>query len=1050
MFQFYTKILLLLWFVTEVFAVKGQQYSFKQYTLEDGLSHPYVYTINNDTEGFLWVGTGEGLCKFDGFSFSVSEADDTLTNGFVTSSLLDSEGRLWFGHNSGEITYYKHGGFTKIPTDEYTSSTIIDISESPTGEMFFASQNSGVLRVSKEDKVDTFKNAFTNKLLSSLEILKNGYLIVGAHDGLYLYQSTGSEIEEIQKIEGLPYSLITTIVPVKNDDVEAFWLGTEDEGFWKIIFKSETYDVFEIEHTAKDFGLEWGNVQQLEYDQLGNLWVSTFGSGIYKLLYDKEPGRFISQVHYNKGNGLSNDYVKDLFTDWEGNIWIGTYGGGLSLSVDEAFSFRFQSVDDFPSDITAIARSENYLWLGSKAKLLRYHTESGEKKIFTTSQGLPQDKITALYADKEAIWLGTESEGVYTLNSANNRFQSYYDPDNSLEKQINHITADDNFIWISTGNGAVRVSRVDSQRELFNTYKGWPHNDISSIYIDSQNRAWVATKSNGIFVVGSNESFSIEGNVKLEFASITEDMNGDIWAATYGDGVFKFHEDSLQYFSSDDGLRSNYCYSIASDSKGHIWIGHRLGLSRINIESGEIQIFSKDAGITGDCNRNAFIKSATGELLFGTTEGVIQYDPRKDRENVNPPRIAITNLQFNDQKFPAESIVLPYDAYKVEIDYVGVSFSDPQSVHYQYKLEGYDFEWSDKTKQRKVVYPRLEDGDYVLKIKACNADGFCTEAPLDLSIKIKAPIWKRWWFLLSSAVILIGAVWFLIKYRERKQKEMQEYLEKELASRTKEVMSQRDLLEQKNRDITDSINYAKRIQQSILPSVVSLNEMFTGSFVFYKPRDIVSGDFYWYDRVNDDKFLIVCADSTGHGVPGAFMSMIGTTLIKDICMREDVNSPSEILAKLDAELQGTLNQNVDAETSNDGMDIIVCEIDVHTHYMRFASAMRPIILYKKKQLQYVMGNKCSIGGMQDDQKRFENIGFQLEKGDIVYMFSDGYPDQFGGPRGKKFKLARLKNLLTDICVLPMDEQHDKVSDAFKAWKGKHYQVDDVLFMGVKL
>ena len=299
-------------------------------------------------------------------------------------------------------------------------------------------------------------------------------------------------------------------------------------------------------------------------------------------------------------------------------------------------------------------------------------------------------------------------------------------------------------------------------------------------------------------------------------------------------------------------------------------------------------------------------------------------------------------------------------------------------------------------------------------------------------------------------ILGIAGIYAFIKYRERKQRALQEYLERELAARTKEVTKQKEELEIKNRDITDSINYAQRIQQSILPSVITINDNFSGAFVYYQPRDIVSGDFYWYDRVNDNKFLIVCADSTGHCVPGAFMSMIGTTLIKDICMRKDVVSPSDVLKNLDRELQSTLNQNVEAERANDGMDIIVCEIDVNTHYMRFASAMRPLILYKDKELQYVRGTKASIGGDPKAEKRFENVGFQLNHGDIIYMFSDGYPDQFGGPRGKKFKMDRVKNMLADVCDKPMEIQQEYVNTTFNEWKGKLQQVDDVLFMGVKI
>lgn len=221
----------------------------------------------------------------------------------------------------------------------------------------------------------------------------------------------------------------------------------------------------------------------------------------------------------------------------------------------------------------------------------------------------------------------------------------------------------------------------------------------------------------------------------------------------------------------------------------------------------------------------------------------------------------------------------------------------------------------------------------------------------------------------------------------------------------------------------------------------------------YQPRDIVSGDFYWYDRVTSERFVIVCADSTGHGVPGAFMSMIGTTLIKDICSRPGVNSPSDILKTLDLEIMSALNQNLEAEKSNDGMDIIVAELNLRTKYLRVASAMRPMIIYIGGEQVYVKGSRNSVGGHYDkeaERKEFQDEGFQLSEGDIIYMFSDGYPDQFGGPLGKKFKMVRLKNLLRDIHDKSMEEQHNYIKSNFNLWKEDLEQVDDVLFMGLKV
>ena len=360
--------------------------------------------------------------------------------------------------------------------------------------------------------------------------------------------------------------------------------------------------------------------------------------------------------------------------------------------------------------------------------------------------------------------------------------------------------------------------------------------------------------------------------------------------------------------------------------------------------------------------------------------------------------------------------------------------------------------WSDVTDATSAYYPRIEEGDYVFLLRSYNSDGLTNTDPVSVRIRIRPPFWKTWWFITLAILTLFMSVFIYVKIRERKQKLLQEYLETELAARTKEVVEQKEVIEIKNRDITDSINYAKRIQTSMLPPVKRLQQFFSGCFVFYHPRDIVSGDFYWFDQINENKFVVVCADSTGHGVPGAFMSMIGSTLIKDICTRENGNSPSAVLRVLDCELRNTLNQNIeDGTNANDGMDIIVCEIDLKTHYMRFASAMRPMIIYRNGEEVFIKGSRNSVGGHYDKEDNiFEDEGIQLSKGDIIYMFSDGYSDQFGGPMGKKFKMVRLKNLLLDIHQKPMDEQFNHVKNTFNLWMENYEQVDDVLFMGIKI
>jgi serine phosphatase RsbU (regulator of sigma subunit) len=296
----------------------------------------------------------------------------------------------------------------------------------------------------------------------------------------------------------------------------------------------------------------------------------------------------------------------------------------------------------------------------------------------------------------------------------------------------------------------------------------------------------------------------------------------------------------------------------------------------------------------------------------------------------------------------------------------------------------------------------------------------------------------------------LAAVLTIFRQREKSQKKIQDYLEKELAARTSVVMKQKGEIELQNIEITDSINYAKRIQTSILPDFNRLLETFREAFLFFRPRDIVSGDFYWFDKISEERFILVCADSTGHGVPGAFMSMIGSTILQDIVTRQKIYKPSEILTRLDKQIFSTLNQNVELGVSNDGMDMVVCEINIKNRHIRFASAMRPVILVMDKEPYYIKGNRSSVGGESVIEKYFDDQEYYLNEGDTLYLFSDGLPDQFGGTDGKKMKIARLKKLIEDVASLPMPGQKEVISKFYDEWKGHHEQVDDVLLIGVRL
>lgn len=281
------------------------------------------------------------------------------------------------------------------------------------------------------------------------------------------------------------------------------------------------------------------------------------------------------------------------------------------------------------------------------------------------------------------------------------------------------------------------------------------------------------------------------------------------------------------------------------------------------------------------------------------------------------------------------------------------------------------------------------------------------------------------------------------QYRTKAIKKENKVLENKVAERTKE-------LAEKNHDITSSIQYAKRIQEAILPSKDVIFTKLKKVFILYKPKDIVSGDFYWFAEKNGFNIFAV-VDCTGHGVPGAFMSMIGHNLLHQIVLEKGIIEPGEILNNLHKGVQESLRQGQNEINTNDGMDVSLIAINYETKVIKWAGANRPLVLINKagEYLKYD-GNKFPVGGAQLDSNRQFTTHQITANNCMAYMFSDGYADQFGGDKGKKYMVKRFNELLTSIHLSKPDEQRLELEKSFELWKVNHEQVDDVLVVGIEI
>jgi ligand-binding sensor domain-containing protein/serine phosphatase RsbU (regulator of sigma subunit) len=1035
--------------------LSGQTYRFKNYNVDIGLPNKFVYTVNQDNNGFIWVGTGNGLARFDGFIFYPVQFPDSINTPYPVVTVKDKAGTLWFGFSDGSLFYSVGESLARV--EGISAQKINDLFEGTDGYIYIVSENHSLFKVdAMEHEVVKELPVASDLILYSARMISPDIVIIGTQENLLYCKIETDSIVVERAIEGIEFSKVQSIyLPLNGTNCI---IATEDNGLFR-------FAIDETNRAVKRFDnftvLDNARIQSVSGDQEGNLWISTFGLGVVKLKVSPDQKTIVGYQVFDNQSGLSgSNNVKSVFQDIEGNIWIGLYGDGLSVLTSDAYTYFVPGINPEKNNIIYVNRINDRYFLGTPTGYYIFNLYTYKTEGFTELGNLVGKKeITSYYHDKDNnLWIGTSGGGLF-LRSPSGATRQFYRSGNSGEDYINHIDTDADNLWLATLNGVIVLEKSTGiKKKSFTTLDNLPHNSINQLYVTETGRAIVATQSNKLYYIDLNGgvtegSVVMSGFLKNEVRCFTKDPDGNIWAGTYGNGLFSFAGDTISGTTTSDGLMSNYCYSILADRNKKVWVGHERGFSCYDILTKRAKIISTDFAGGGDCNPEAMYESTDDKVFIGTTQGLIVYDRDKDKQSQIAPFTNITSILINDVEYPyQESITLPFNrSYNIKIGFIGINLSDPGKVYYSTKLDNYDNNWSPNTTLREAGYKLVNSyGSFIFNLISFNEDGLAEEAPLTFVINIRKPFWKTWWFGLSVITLLGGLIAIIINIRERSQKKIQLYLETELEQRTREVINQKEEIELQNLEITDSINYAKRIQSSILPDVNKLKETFKDAFIIFHPRDIVSGDYYWFDKIDDDKFIIVCADSTGHGVPGAFMSMIGSTLLQDIVTRKKITKPSEILSLLDTQIFSTLNQNVDLGVSNDGMDMVICEFSVKTRHLRFASAMRPVIIVMGKEPYYIKGNRSSIGGESVIEKFFDDQEYYLNEGDTVYMFSDGFPDQFGGTDGKKMKIARLKRLVEDINDLSMDEQKEAVTRFFNEWKGSYEQVDDILFMGVRV
>jgi ligand-binding sensor domain-containing protein/serine phosphatase RsbU (regulator of sigma subunit) len=1035
-----------------------QERFFRQYGNPEGLDHPFIYSLCQDSDAYLWIGTGEGLYRFDGLNFDYFTVEQGLQDNFISQLFVDSEGNLWIGHQNGSLTKYAGGKFEIIYEGNESTGMIIDIIEAEKGEIWLVAQQEGLL-------IRTSDHSFQKALMESIEeplsclhyIGQNLFLLGTQNELLFCkFNKAARNIEIVNRVEDYPGSRITDIVKY---DQGRYLIASQEEGIFYLEIQSDNGDHRFGVIDANEMG-ELDNLQAGLKSRDGSVWFVSMGMGVWRYKEARDSTFYIEE-HIDSNNGLISENARCIFEDREGNIWIGMFGEGILKYEENGLTFFRFSMEKDLNRVRAVMKHERYLWIVEEDRLFQFDPISDSILQRKELTGIPKDDqvYAGFIAEDGRIWLGMEQSGLYTSAPGRNMFDKVFISSDELSNSINFIQGKEDEIWIATKKGLCSLHPPFERPQWFTSEEGLPHNNIQHICIDRKGRVLLATLSNEIFYIDSNRQVASVDSSNfgslISMTSIEEDETGAVWVASQGNGLWKVNESGMTNYTKESGLISDYCYSLLINKEGPIIVAHRGGLSSIDTLSGRVNVFGRNEGINSSIEfyPNTWMLDEQGMNWFGTSDGLLKFKPVSSYGGMLAPKVNIKRILVDGEEFGRESkeIALKPGVYEIVIEYVGIHLSNPEGVLCNTILEGYSKEWSELNSTGRAIYDRVGHGEYDFKILAFNENGVQSQDSYSIKFRIKKAFYLRAWFYIAIFLAMSAVFYMILRIRERQQIQLQEYLKKELDERTVEVVAQKEKIEDINREITKSINYAQRIQASIMPSIGLLEKNFSDSFVFYLPRNIVSGDFYWYTELDNETSVLVCADSTGHGVPGAFMSMIGITLLKDICANTKLETPGELLHELDREVKATLNQNIDSDTPPDGMDIVAAFYKRKSKKLSIAGAMNPVVLFQDATLNYIRGSSFSIGGRYEDiGKKFETKEFTMKKGDKVYLFSDGYIDQFGGPRGKKFKSSGLRNLLTEIHYLPMKEQSKIMESNFMDWMGELEQIDDVVFIGIEI
>lgn len=1041
------------------------------YTNNDYGANPQNWGITQDPRGVVFVANTDGVLEYDGYVWRLILLNDEQT---VRSVACDfSDGTIYVGSMS-EIGYLAPDSIGSLQYVSLLDKVPHGIEFSNVDKIYF--DDNSVYFCSPENILVLNKSNQTIEswplpVSTFLSFLVDGKMLTSTrYEGLKQVSANG--IETMKNAQTMEPLIDVVDIGDQNIIVESrsqFYQYNTNTGEKTPFPKARAV----FDHMAKNMALVYG----LERTPDGKLVMGAALSKDYVLTFF-DSNYEVSNV-VNRYNGIQDNTTFDMKATNDGNVWA-AMNVGVSRVESQSQLAKFGAESGLEGVLLEGANINNELYF-STSEGLYYRTVNKLgfaelKKV----EGIDIPVITLIeyvepFSKKKMLMAGTQN-GIFKINNhkavmidsypANKIYQSKIDPRilyiNCYELVHFEFVTDDKFVVKENVPGYEKV-----------------RNYASGACEDAYGDFWIAPEMQGVMRKPAGQdtliSYGLQDGLPImqHIAIFTTHQGEPLFCTTKGVYTFNRQTNQFEPYAPFIGLSTNEAdqiFRLCHYGKGYAVMrknGIKYWFELILPDStGQFKVFDSPLKrLPGSMSEMIFVDNE-GVLWMGQNSDAYSFkaDTSMSYESMvkkyscsKPFNTLIRRVSSRGEKLyegaPIKKderdkvLVLPNTKNSIDFGFAATFYEQEKMTEFSWMLVGEDKEWSQWMVRHRVNYNNLKEGLYKFMVKSRNIYG--QEGSIEtFTFRVKPPYYRTLLAYLLYTLLATFVMYYIIKLNNQRLYNEKEQLAKEVHLHTIEIEQQKEAIEAQKEDIEQSIRYASRIQQALFPPQDVIDAVFPNNFLLYQPRNVVSGDFYWISQTENRKVCVV-ADCTGHGVPGGFMSMLGFAFLNQIIDGEI--SCDRILYELRTLIISNLRQDVTNDNSNrDGMDVAVFTLDTKTNHFEFAGANRPVIIIRGEELIYIKGDRMAISIDDHVNDKFTKTCYDLEHGDKIYMFSDGYVDQFGGESGNKLLIKNFKDVLMRVSKMPMADQKRELELYLTEWQGKNMRTDDVIVLGVEV